>query len=285
MKILITGINGYIGSQLKKYFLEKKYKIYGISSKSKKSDYNKLIKKKIKPNAIIHCAGSGLVAINKYSHKIHKNKNYGSTKELLNFIKKSNLKNSNIIFLSSQAVYGKVSTSKISERNYVAPISSYGKTKLLAEKELKKIKNNYVIILRLFSIYGIGLKKQIIWDACKNFKLKKPIFRGTGLEKRDFLNIKDFTRLISIIIKTKNEKYSIYNVGSGSGTLILKLLIKIKKELKNKKKIVFTGKSNKAEKQNFISSNTKVQKYFNWKPKIKMSKEIQKYTNWFKENY
>ena len=62
------------------------------------------------------------------------------------------------------------------------------------------IKNNYVIILRLFSIHGIGLKKQIIWDACKNFKLKKPIFRGTGLEKRDFLNIKDFTRLISIII-------------------------------------------------------------------------------------
>ena len=85
---------------------------------------------------------------------------------MIKFIKKSNIYGSKIIFLSSQAVYGKINSKKISENNLTKPISAYGKTKLLAEKELKKINYNYIIILRLFSIYGIGLRKQIIWDAC-----------------------------------------------------------------------------------------------------------------------
>ena len=76
---------------------------------------------------------------------------------------------------------------KISEKNKTLPISNYGKTKLLAEKELLKVKNNSIIILRIFSIYGIGMKKQIIWDACKKFKKNKLEFRGDGKEKEIIL--------------------------------------------------------------------------------------------------
>ena len=107
--------------------------------------------------------------------------------------------------MSSQAVYGKVSTNKISEKKKTLPISDYGKTKLLAEKELLKLKNNSIFILRIFSIYGIGLKKQIIWDACKKFKKNKLIFRGDGKEKRDYLNINDFTKLSEKIINSKKR--------------------------------------------------------------------------------
>ena len=39
---------------------------------------------------------------------------------------------------------------KISEKNKTLLISNYGKTKLLAEKELLKVKNNSIIILRIF---------------------------------------------------------------------------------------------------------------------------------------
>ena len=85
------------------------------------------------------------------------------------------------------------------------PISDYGKTKLMAEKELLKVKNNSIFILRIFSIYGIGLKKQIIWDACKKFKKNELTFRGDGNEKRDYLNINDFTKLSEKIINSKKK--------------------------------------------------------------------------------
>ena len=73
------------------------------------------------------------------SYRVHKKKNLDSTKELISYIEKIKLKSCKIIFLSSQAVYGKVSVKKISEKNKIRPISNYGKTKLLAEKELKKL--------------------------------------------------------------------------------------------------------------------------------------------------
>ena len=283
MKILITGIKGYIGHSLK-LKLQKRNKIFGISSKTETLDYKRLLKKKIKPQVIFHCAGTGLVGVNKISYLTHKKKNLESTKKLIKFIKKIKLKNSTIVFLSSQAVYGKVSTKKISEKNKTLPISFYGKTKLLAEKELLKVKNNSIFILRIFSIYGIGLKKQIIWDACKKFKRNNLTFRGNGNEKRDYLNIDDFTKLSEkITYFNKNIKKQILNVGSGSGIKIIDLLNKIKNFYGIKKKISFSKEYNKSEYQNYVSSNLRVEKVLNWKPKKKLSKELNNYIRWFKK--
>ena len=284
LKILITGINGYIGSNLKNFLRKKNYKIFGIKSKTSTRDYNQLIKNKIKPDVVIHCAGSGLVGLNKISQYTHKKKNLGSTKQLIKFIKKSNIQSSKIIFLSSQAVYGKIVSKKISEENDTKPLSSYGKTKLLAEKELKKINNNYIVILRLFSIYGIGLKKQIIWDACCKFKNNNFTFRGNGLEKRDFLNIKDFNNLIRLIIVSKINHNLILNVGSGVGTQIKNLINSIKVEFKIKSKINYNKNSNIIENQNYVSSNKYVRKKFNWRRIYSLKDEIKKYVKWLKKN-
>ena len=88
MNILITGIKGYIGNSLKLKF-QKKNKIFGISSKTERLDYKRLLKKNIKTHVIFHCAGSGLVGIDKISYLIHKQKNLDSTKKLIKFIKKT----------------------------------------------------------------------------------------------------------------------------------------------------------------------------------------------------
>jgi UDP-glucose 4-epimerase len=283
LKILITGINGFIGRHLKNLFFKKNYKVFGIRSKSQTNDYKILLKKKIKPNILIHCAGSGIVGFNNVPYKIHKQKNLNSTKKLIAFVKKAKLRNSKIIFLSSQAVYGKVSTVKISEKNKTQPISNYGKTKFLAEKELKKITDNFVIVLRLFSIYGNGLRKQIIWDACNKFINKEVFFRGNGKEKRDFLHILDLIGLLKKIIKSEPKtSFAVFNVGSGKGIKIKTLLIKIKKIYKSSLKISFMKNGNKQENQNFVSNNRKIINTFDWKPKKNLNKELKFYIKWFK---
>lgn len=286
MIILITGISGYIGSELKNFFKKKRQKIYGITRKNSKSKYQNLIKNNIKPNVIIHCAGSGLVGIEKLNKKVHYKKNYNSTKDLIRFVKVSQIENCKIIFLSSQSVYAAKKQKRIFEIDKILPKSNYGKTKYLSEKILINLKKNKVIILRLFSIYGIGLKKQIIWDACEKFRKNIVKFRGDGNEVRDFLNIKDLLDLINKIIK-KNyiEESTIYNVGHGRGVSINKLLNFIKKEYKSKHNITFIGNNNEAENRNFVSSNFKVEKDFKWTPSRNLFKEVKNYIGWYKKNY
>ena len=48
-------------------------------------------------------------------------------------------------------------------------------------------------IIRLFSVYGNGLKKQLLWDACnKIINAKTEVeFWGTGEETRDFIHVDD----------------------------------------------------------------------------------------------
>ena len=49
-----------------------------------------------------------------------------------------------------------------------------------------------------------------------------------------------------------------------------------------KAKILFSKKYNKSEHQNYVSSNLKIKKTFNWKPQKKLSKELINYIRWFK---
>ena len=90
-------------------------------------------------------------------------------------------------------------------------------------------------------------------------------------------------RLINLIIKSKVDKFVVYNVGSGNGTQIKKLLEKIKFYFNFTDKMIFNGKKSIAENQNYISSNKKVENEFKWKPIYKLNLELKKYVNWFKK--
>ena len=97
MKILITGVCGFVGNNL--YLkLKKKYEIVGIGRKNRnyKIKYKNIIEKNIthknlvnlnfKPSVIIHCAGSGSVTKSIQNPKIDYEKNVNTTKELVKFI-------------------------------------------------------------------------------------------------------------------------------------------------------------------------------------------------------
>ena len=112
LKILITGVNGYIGNCLY-HFLKGKFKVVGIDkeSVSKNTIYrcNILNTKKLeqilyktKPEIVIHLAAQSLVdeTINKEKYY---NNNVVATNRLLRSMKKSNVKK--IIFSSTAAVY------------------------------------------------------------------------------------------------------------------------------------------------------------------------------------
>lgn len=174
-RIVITGVNGIIGSELKKRFIEKGYYVIGIDRTEPKEEsggqfkYVKLditAQDKVKQNLsdlhfdyLIHCAAL-----------VHKNSpdlsfdnfmkvNFEGTKNIFDSIigNKSNSGFRGAIFFSTIEVYGGEGRDGVlSEGEKCRPITFYGKSKLAAEKYLVKLNKESklpIIILRLAPVY------------------------------------------------------------------------------------------------------------------------------------
>lgn len=294
MKILITGVFGFVAQNIFLH-LKKKYKVVGIGRKNadcKIRNNKQIINQKItklslinlnfEPDIIIHCAGSGSVIKSIENKKLDYDKNVVTTKEIAKFIE--HLKNKpKVVMFSSAAVYGNYCL-KIKKK--LKPISPYGKNKLLAEKILqKKSKKSkfQLMILRFYSIYGVGLKKQLIWDACKKINDKENNFFGSGDEIRSWINIKDVVSFIEFLIKKNINKNKILDISSNDIIKNKILLKKLFNLLNFNEYPNFNKLHKKGDPIKQIFNNKKL-KNFAWSPKISLFEGLTEYVIWFKKN-
>lgn len=244
-KIILIGSTGFVGRNLKKLFLKRNINCVYLSSKN--FDLNNLTKKKIKKfipsnSIIIYAAGKhrkygDTLKLKKYNLKIFKN--------LLLKLKHS-LPNK-ILFLSTVEIYGNKNKSYISERSKTNPLNLYAQSKLLQEIELKKFatKNQIRInILRLPGFYGKDDNHSIISKIYMFLNGKKKInFFTNGKELRDYVFIKDLTKIINLFVKNKNINFDgVFNIVQGHSYQIKSYFHLIKKIINSDKKIIF-GKS------------------------------------------
>tara|TARA_Y100001954_G_C15704757_1_gene549768 strand:- start:303 stop:1145 length:843 start_codon:yes stop_codon:yes gene_type:complete len=274
-KILIIGGHGFIGKNLYKT-LKKTNQVsrFGKTKKNTKNINLKNLKKnKYNFDIIFYCAGSATVGLSNINPKEDYYKNVISVKETLKYISFFP-KKPDLIFISSAAVYGNSIRKKI-----LKPISNYGKNKILAEKAVIKFSKKEkirTIILRFFSIYGPGLKKQLIWDALNKFKKKDFIFYGTGNEIRSWMFIDDAIKLILYSYKQLSIKPQIFNLSSGENIKVKSILSKLLKKLKLKNKIIFNKISLKGN-PNYLAHSNNISKKLGLKKFIKIDEGLKKY--------
>lgn len=302
--ILITGGSGFLGYALAKQLKKKGFEVYGIGRSTKKNiKYNALHEvyeayleldltetnlNKFKGkhfDAIIHCANNTSISQSFLKPNIDYDSSVSSTKELLNFIKKLQ-PNTYLVYPSSAAVYGEHTDSPILESSKKNPISPYGKNKLLVEKILIDFNKNVktkIGIIRFFSIFGPGQKKQLIWDAANKISDQKNIstFFGTGNETRDFIYIEDAIEIIIKLVTLKKE-FLIVNGANGERTPIKKILELIKNEINPSSKIIFNNQNKQGDPIFFHADITELSK-LKYKPKFSLEDGIKKFCNWYKD--
>jgi CDP-paratose 2-epimerase len=274
------------------------------------------------PDVIIHLASETSVTygINNSPEYLLKTNTIG-TLNILERFKKKNLK---FIFLSTSRVYSIEDLNNLPLKNdtnrYILKNnhkidgiknygitenfntngrkSFYGLSKLFSEDlilEYAKLYGFNVIINRCGLLTGTnqwgkssqGLMSYFVYKALKNELISITGFKGSGLQVRDFLNIKDLVNLLDLQIKNRNNnKNVIYNVGGGikNSFSINELIDAIEKNLN----LVINVKRLKISHQNdigyYITNNEKISRDYNWQPEIDLKQTIKDIEIFVKKN-
>ena len=298
--MLITGANGFLGRNVARYFKScgfyivgigygkwktEKYEEYGIG-KWVENEVNLENLKRINDDYeyIVHCAGGSSVRYSILDPIRDFIMTVNSTIAVLEYMKQFQ-PSKKLIYPSSAAVYGLKRNEEIKESEKMCPISPYGLHKKITEEICEYYANMYnlnIAIIRFFSIYGEGLKKQLLWDACNKMISNKNVieFNGTGNEIRDWLNIKDAIGLIHKVLK-KNKKFNILNGGTGIRTKNREILSMISKHYGSLKKIEFNNYKREGDPRYYLASIERVLK-LKWSPSISVEKGVAEYVQWFK---
>lgn len=300
-KILVSGCEGYIGSELCKKLKEIGYEVEGIDNQMYKNCFILRTKKnyKIHNLDIRDVKESFIKKFNVYIHlpaltnnpvdDLNPKKLYDETTKYTHRVAKLCKKNKiKFIFPSSCSVYGETAGDKLyTEKSKLNPVSFYSKNKVEIENILKKLSNKSwcPIILRISTLFGVSEKMR--FDLALNMFLgsaivsNKIVLNSDGQAWRPHVHLSDVIQAFICSINYNSKKLEIINVGSSKNNYkmidTVRIIKKFNKKFKieylnpNQKKNIFHDKLVKygKDKRNYKVSFKKIEKIFGNKMSIK----------------
>lgn len=316
MIILITGIAGFIGSNLLDKLLQDENNfIIGIDNlnnfydpniKRKNIEYNlennnfnfydidllntKALNKifeDYKIDSIVHLAGYGGVRPSIENPKLYIDNNIVATLNVLECMKNYNIKK--IVYASSSSVYGNSKENIFVETlNVSEPISPYAMTKKACEElcyTYHKLYNIDIIALRFFTVYGKRQRPDLAISKFTKLILEDkaiPVF-GDGNTMRDYTYIDDIVSGIISAMEYNKTSYEIINLGGGDPISLHRMIETIEKVL-NKKAIIERMSMQKGDVDKTAADISKAKRLLNYNPSTSFEEGIDKFIQWFKNN-
>ena len=240
-KVLITGISGFLGSNLGRELLNQGAEIYSIDNFSY-IDYETTKKKAPIINEvtvisgdvskkdtwdgiptdieyIFHLAGpSSVTLFKRYPERCYYETIFGLY-NVLEFAKKNNVKK--VIYTSTGSLYA---GNRMPHREELYPIgyNLYAAAKIAIEALANSYSNHVKSLgLRVFAGFGPGEERKkdfgsvIAIFAMDALKGKRPVIYGDGNQVRDFVYIDDVVK--ALLRGAEIEETGIINVGTGKG--------------------------------------------------------------------
>ena len=213
-RILITGITGFVGSNLVEYLKsDPSVQLFGFSRNAKEAvkripniDFIPRISAEVLDrymiDTVIHLAGIAHDLSGKFAKEDYQQVNYHWTTEIFTAFSKAKCKS--FVFVSSIKAIVDHSEEEINEDTEPNPLSDYGISKRNAEEYILNHKGNHqqVYILRPCLIHGPGNKGNL--NLLYRFvKIGLPYPLAAFKNSRSFLSIENFCFVINSILKEK----------------------------------------------------------------------------------
>ena len=284
MKIFITGVAGFLGSNLAEHFLSMGDEVYGCDNlhggdlknienlkvKFFKGDCNDLnfMKSCIPDNTdcLVHSAAYAHEGLSVFSPHLISSNIFSASVSVFSasIIKKVK----RIVFCSSMARYGDLKKD-FDENDIPKPKDPYGIAKLAAENVLISLSEVHGFEYNIAVPHNIIGKNQNYSDPFRNvagiminriLMNKSPIIYGDGEQKRSFSDVRDCVFCLDKLVKEKKITKEIFNIGPGNENYITinKLNEKISNKLQfNKDPIYFPPRPQEIKYSNCSSEKSK----------------------------
>ena len=235
------------------------------------------------PRCVVHCGGSGVVSYS-YSNPLSDfQRATHTTATVLEWIRLHGNANCRFVLISSAAVYGDQGDSDATENSVRSPISPYGVHKMAAEALCESYSRFFAVpvsIVRLFSVYGEGLRKQLLWDAVNKFRAGENQFFGTGNELRDWIHVDDAAALLALAGLAQQSSFEVYNGGAKHATT-RQVLDRLAQAYGRAHAIAFNGETHRGNPRRLTSDWSHAARLLHWKPEVLLDDGLLRYASWF----
>lgn len=280
-KILITGITGFIGTNLLRAFRAQGCQAYGISSSPiGLLHYEKLAThlSRLCPTLVFHLGAHVMLQRDYKTARRCFEVNIQGTLNLFEALAAMRQKISRFIFVSTEEVYGK-SPLPYREHQPVAPPSPYAISKIAGEQLCRYYHTIHGIpytILRFATVYGpFQPELRFIPHLIKVALLGKDIPLDSGKSARDYVYIDDAINALIRAATFKAARGQTINIGNAESVSSRKLVRIIVSLTKSPSRIKYNSIPARAgEALVWRSDISKANKLLHWKPKVSLEEGL-----------
>ena len=236
------------------------------------------------PATIFHCAGGGSVPFS-LTHPLQDfERAVVTTAHVMEFAR-TLPEPSVVVYPSSASVYGAANRERLYETDALTPMSPYGEHKAMAERIVALYARQFGMrcaVARLFSVYGPGQCKQLLWDACGKLAAGTFEFFGTGDEVRDWVHVDDAAAFMLLAAAQATRECPVANVAGGEGLTVRQVLTVLGRSLLGTEvALQFSGKPRPGDPDRFVA-DVSTAHGMGWGPRHGWRDGLAEYAAWWR---
>lgn len=311
MKVLITGVAGFIGSSLAQAILQdERWEVLGIDSFSPYYDLSlkrrnvrslggerfSLIEGDIASLAlpevldgvevVFHLAGQpGVRGSWGSGFDQYVQNNVVATQRLLEASRDSRSLH-RFVYASSSSIYGEAESYPTAETDTPAPMSPYGVTKLAAEHMVSLYAKNFglpTVSLRFFTVYGPRQRPDMAFNKFIRAGLgMQPIYvYGDGSQVREFTHVSDIVRANIAAAQVEIEGGQVINLSGGASVSVNEVLSTLSGQLGRTLDVRYTNVV-AGDVTRTGGSTRLARQLLGWEPRVRLAAGLRSEVDWIK---
>jgi len=312
MRVLVTGVGGFVGSSLADRLLARGDEVVGIDcfldyypremkernlSSARAHSAFRLVEGAIQHveleaivdgcESVFHLAAqAGVRASWGSEFSIYTENNILATQRLLEVALRSKVRS--FVYASSSSVYGDTTTLPMTEDMVLHPVSPYGVTKLAAEQLCNLYQKNHGLhtaSLRYFTVYGPRQRPDMAFHRLLKSALTGEAFPlyGDGSQTRDFTFIEDAARA-TMEAATRGRAGGVYNIGGGARVSMLEVIETIE-QVSGKKLNIDRKDPQKGDMKDTYADTTLAEREMGYQPTTSLEQGLAEEWAWIQTIY
>ncbi len=317
-RVLITGIMGFIGSNLAQKLVNEKIEVYGIVRRVASrnmdvihsllsditlisgdiSDYVSIRNavKTVNPDVIFHLAALSPVRDSFERPFEYQQSNFIGTMNIAHsFLELQDSQTRKLIAASTAEVYGIQPNAPLKETLPLHPSSPYAVSKAAGDLYLQMMFNSFNLngtILRPTNSYGRKFDTSFMVEYLATQMLKgQKVYIGSPDSVRDYMYVDDHVNGYMLSMKNPKANGQVYNVGTGIGVSNKELAVMIADKVGFDKKNLVLGSYPPgypyrpliSDQSSIVMDATKIKKELGWKPTVSIEEGIDKVISYFRK--